>query len=309
LKLAPYAGKSMKTGKTNMPPCVLVPGTVLLDIYAESGQRFLGGAEFNFAYHVHQLLGGLDFVARVGDDDNGRFILAELERRGFPVSLIQQDAHKPTKTVVVKKDAENKPTYCIPDDVAAEYLDFPPIAPAAYDLVYFGTTLQHGAQSRATLRRILAQSRGIKFCDLNLRPPKYTPEVVAYSLQICDFLKLNHEELEVISGIFDLSGSREERVTLLAQRFDLEGICLTLAEQGSVFWQDGKFYEKKLPAGTVVDTVGAGDAFSAVLAMGLLKAWEPVKMLDRASELAAAVCQIRGAVPEDKGFYSRFLWP
>ncbi len=290
---------------------VLVPGTVLLDIYADTGERFLGGAEFNFAYHVHHLMGGLDFVARVGEDEAGCFILNELACREFPTHLIQRDAHKPTKTVRVTKNEKNEPIYCIANDVASEYLDTPPLTPediAGYALVYFGTTLQYAEQSRGTLRRILEQSRGIRFCDLNLRPPKYTPEVVEYSLRTCDFLKINHEELDVVSSLFGLSGSTQEaRVSQLSQRFQIPGICLTLAEQGSVIYRAGCFWKKTLPPTTVVDTVGAGDAFSACLAIGLLQGWDPARILDQASGLAAAVCQIRGAVPEDRGFYKNFI--
>ncbi|NTV52713.1 MAG: carbohydrate kinase [Candidatus Firestonebacteria bacterium] len=293
-----------------MSPRVLVPGSVLLDIYADTGARFLGGAEFNFAYHVHQLGMPLDFLARVGDDETGRFILTELSRRGFPTAGIQTDPVKPSKTVVVQKNSLGQPSYCIPVNVASEYLEFPAWAPGeleAYDLVYFGTSLQHGLQSRTTLRRLLAQSRGIKFCDLNLRPPRYTEETVAYSLQICDFLKLNHEELDVVARLFDLAGNPRERLSALARRFDLDGICLTLAEQGSLLLQGGRFYEKRLLPTTVVDTVGAGDAFSAMLVVGLLQGWAPEKLLEQASDLAAAVCQIQGAVSAEKEFYQAFV--
>jgi fructokinase len=293
-----------------MTPRILVPGTVLLDIYADSGARFLGGAEFNFAYHVHRLGGSVDFVARVGEDENGRTILSELARRGFPTAFIQKDTVKPTKTVMVQKDSNNQPAYIIPEDVASEYLDFPALPGGAletYDLVYFGTTLQHGTRSRSTLRRLLAQSRGIKFCDLNLRPPRYTPEVVTYCLETCDFLKLNHEELEVVSGLGGLSGSREDRLAALAQRFNISGICLTLAEQGSLLFRGGRVYAQKPSPAAVLDTVGAGDAFSAMLVLGLLRGWEPEKMLAQASALAGAVCQIHGAVPAEDGFYELFL--
>ncbi len=290
---------------------ILVPGTVLVDKYADTGECFLGGAEFNFAHHVHQLMGGLDFVARVGEDENGQFILKELAHRGFPTHLIQVDAHKPTKTVTITKNDKNEPVYDIASNVASEYLEFPKLSTdeiADYALVYFGTTLQYAEKSRNTLRRILKQSQGIGFCDLNLRPGKYTPEVLEYSLHACDFLKINHEELDVISELFDLKApDLEARVLELSTRFDIPGICVTRAEQGSVLYRNRRFWQKSLAPITVVDTVGAGDAFSACLAIGLLQRWDSQTMLDRASELAGAICQLRGAVPGENAFYLPFI--
>ncbi len=288
---------------------ILVPGTVLLDIYADTGEKFLGGAEFNFAHHVHFLAGGVDFVARVGQDEAGRFILDELSHRRFPAALIQSDQVKSTKTVLIRKDERNQPVYEIAQDVASEFLDDPPLSPAelaAYDLVYFGTTLQHGEKSRATLRRLLSRCPGIKFCDLNLRPPTYTRESVEYSLRICDFLKINQEELGVLSDWFGLSGNQEEKITRLSGAFNIPGICLTRSELGSLLFYHGRFQAKSLAPVSVLDTVGAGDGFSACLAIGLLREWPEDKILDFASDFAVAVCRMRGAVPADPDFYRPF---
>ncbi len=289
------------------PFAVLVPGSVLLDHYADTGEKFLGGAEFNFAHHLHHLLGGVDFAARIGRDEAGAYIQEELRRRDFPAGLLQTDPSKPTKTVLVRNAGSGGPTFLIPDDVASEFLEFPPLAPErlkAYDLVYFGTTLQHGAASRATLRALLDQCSGLKFCDLNLRPPKYTGEIVRWSLQACDALKINQEELDALTEMFGLLGTREEKLRVLSEEFYIPEICLTLGPRGSLYFRRGHFDLHKAPPVKVVDTVGAGDAFSAGLAVGMLEDWEPQRTLDFASELAGAVCAFRGAVPERPDFYA-----
>ncbi|MBN1594619.1 hypothetical protein JW933_01705 [candidate division FCPU426 bacterium] len=285
---------------------ILVPGSVVLDVYEDTGKRYLGGAEFNFAYHMHHLLGGVDFIARLGQDEAGRHILSECTQRGFPVKGMQTDPVKPTKTVRIQKDANNEPIFFIPDDVATEYLDYPPLTDAdiaAYHLVYFGTTLQHGAKSRSTLRALLDKCRGVKFCDLNLRSGKYTRETIAYSLHTCDFLKLNHEELETASDLFSLTGCQETRILKLKNAFNLSGVCLTLAAKGSLLATGNQLARQSGKKCSVLDTVGAGDAFSACLAVGLLQQLAASDMLALAADFATAVCNIQGAVPADASFY------
>ncbi len=288
-------------------PKVLVPGSVLLDHYADSGRRFLGGACFNFAYHMHHLLGNVDFLSRVGHDDAGQFILTELERRHFPTHLIQKDLHKPTKTVQVRKDDHHEPYYLISRDVATDYLEMPGLTDTqlkAYQLVYFGTTIQSAPRSRATVRQLLAQTSGLTLCDINLRPGQYTPETIANALHTCSALKLNHQELESIARLYALQGTLEEQLYQLARRFAIPSICLTMAAEGSLLYQDRAFSQGSATPGPVRDTVGAGDAFSAIYALGLLLGWPPSTMLDLASRFAYAICTIEGAVPAGPDFYA-----
>jgi fructokinase len=285
----------------------LVPGSVLLDIYLDSGQQYLGGAEFNFAYHLHFLLGSVDFLGRIGSDKEGKYIWYELARRKFPYQYIQVDPEKRTKTVQVQKNRNNEPAFIIPTNVASEFLEYPPLSDdrlAAYELVYFGTTLQHGLKSRQTLRSLLSKSQGTKFCDLNLRPQKYTPETIEYSLRTCNFLKINHEELDVISDLFHFSGGREEKVLYIAQKFKISSICVTMAERGSIFYQSGNFSKRSISTSKIIDTVGAGDGFSACLVIGLLQGWSPIQTLEFASDFAGAICQLQGALPTRPEFYS-----
>lgn len=288
---------------------ILVPGTVLLDIYEDTRTTCLGGAEFNFAYHAHQLCGNVDFLGRVGRDVPGRLILGELKRRKFPVRFIQSDPDKPTKTVLIRKNARQEPVYLIAVNTASEHLADPGLSRkelAAYGLIYFGTTLQRGPQSRDILRGLLARCDGSKFCDINLRADQYTRETVEYSLRTCDILKLNHEELKCLARMFRLTGGTEERLEKLSRRFSIPVICLTQAKKDSLLYRDGVLTSRVPPPCRVVDTVGAGDGFSACLAVGLLRGWDSDRLLDFAGRFAAAICGINGAVPADADFYLPF---
>jgi len=291
-------------------PRILVPGTVLLDIYEDTGMTFLGGAEFNYACHLHHLGAAIEFIARVGKDQVGQRILEELTSRRFPIHGIQTDERKPSKTVRVRRNDKNEPFYMIQSDVASEYLVNPEIEDAAladYALIYFGTTLQHGTQSRDTLRALLRRFQGWKFCDLNLRPGKYTPEIVDFSLHACDILKINHEELGVISQLAGITGDEPTRLLRVSRDYNIPTICLTKAHEGSMLLHQGLLHRKHLAPCSVIDTVGAGDGFSACITLGLLCRWPPQAILDFASDFAAAICQIQGAVPANPSFYDPFL--
>lgn len=285
---------------------ILVIGSVLLDHYISENKHYLGGACFNFAYHIHQLIGRLDFISRIGQDQAGAIIKEELTRRGFPTALIQYDRYKPTKTVQVIKNASNEPHYIIASDVATEYLDAPALAATDienYQLIYFGTTIQNGLKSRATMRQLAEQGRHIKFCDINLRPGKYHADTIDYTLRLCNALKINHEELEVLSFQYDLSGDDPDKLLAISQRFMIPSICLTKAENGSLLYHQQQFSSHASRSLSVIDSVGAGDAFAAMYAIGLIRGWSAEQIVSVATDFASAICQIQGAVPEQIDFY------
>ena len=79
---------------------------------------------------------------------------------------------------------------------------------------------------------------------------------------------------------------------------------ITKGDKGSeLYTKDGSFHSKTNRVSSIIDTVGAGDAYSAMLAAGILKGWEPARMLSTASMFALRICEIRGAIPESREFY------
>jgi fructokinase len=131
-----------------------------------------------------------------------------------------------------------------------------------------------------------------------------------WSLQHADIVKANDTELERIVELIDLEGtSPEEQAKALVQRYQLDGLLITRGEAGS--WWIDNFGEQTVmatdPVAGIRDTVGAGDAFSAIFMLGLLHNWTIPATLRRAQHFAGAICQIRGAVPEHDDFYRPFL--
>ena len=134
--------------------------------------------------------------------------------------------------------------------------------------------------------------------------PFVSADVIRESMGMADVLKLNEDELPDLAAQFGLEGTAEDQVRVLAQRFDLPVVVLTLGELGSCLLRDGEWSREPARPVKVVDTVGAGDAFTAVLVMGLLKGWATPQLLERATDVAAYVCTQAGATPdlESAGF-------
>lgn len=294
---------------------ILSIGEILFDMFPRG--RRLGGAPFNFAFHLHHLDGPVRFLSRIGDDAEGRAILGFLEAQGFPTGDLQLDRVNPTGRVAVTLDEAGSPQFDILTGMAYDALE-PTPAIAAYvaggcRLVYFGSLIQRTRRGAGTVQRILAQRSAGTQClfDVNLRPGCYTAGILRDSLRAADVLKLNAEELARLGAMEALEGGVDDRVAALQERFAIETVALTRGAEGSSLFVGGTRYDAQPPAEVVVkDTVGAGDAFAAVLAMGVLRSWPAARTLARATRLAAAICGIDGAVPSDPAFYDRFRpWP
>lgn len=285
-------------------------GEVLYDVFPS--YRRMGGAPFNFAYHVHSFGLSAMMISRVGDDRDGRGILDSI-KNGLDPASIQRDPVHETGKVLVETDEQGIPDFDIVENVAYDYIEFDESVKKAIslkpDLIYFGTLAQRNSTSRRTLDKILSQtSSSNRVYDMNLRQDYFTQEIVSRSLQACSLVKLNDDELQTCKSLFERSDPDESFVHFLMERFDLEWVCLTKGEKGSeLFHKSEHFATVKVPEVNVVDTVGAGDAYTSILALGILNKWPSEAILDRATEFAGAICAIEGAIPQDPRFYDPYL--
>jgi fructokinase len=168
------------------------------------------------------------------------------------------------------------------------------------DAVCFGTLAQRSAASCAAIHACLRAVRpdALRILDLNLRAPFWTVDVIFASLAAANVLKLNESEWEVLCGIAGLMPSLEVALPQLALRYNLGAVALTLGARGSLLWHRGALHHRSADPVSVVDTIGAGDSYAAVLALGLLGGMEPQVMLAHAHRVAAYVCTQPGASPE-----------
>ena len=284
-----------------MKPVVLGIGELLWDLLPAGPQ--VGGAPANFARHAQALGAAAHVVARVGDDQLGRGLVENLLEAGLAVDGIQIDTIHPTGTVTVAVDAGGQPNFTIHENVAWDHLE---ATPAALDLarkadaLCFGSLAQRSGASRAAIRQLIAAapSHALRIFDMNLRQQFYDAEILRESLDRADVCKLNDAELPVAARLLECEGDSEESLLEnLRVRHGLHLVVCTRGGRGSLLLGQGTRCDHPGVSATVRDTVGAGDAFTAVVAMGLLRN-RPLEEISRAAnEIAAFVCSRDGATP------------
>jgi fructokinase len=282
----------------------LVFGEVLFDVMPD-GDRVLGGAPFNVAWHLEAF--GLRplMVTRVGSDQSGDEVLTAMESWGMDTSGVQRDGIHPTGQVEVELE-NGEPTFHILPDRAYDHLDGESAAQLmdgeTYSFLYHGSLILRGQVSRAALGRLKNASDLPVFIDVNLRDPWWKREDVLASVGEARWVKLNEVELELLAGASDVEAAEAFRFA-----HELDTVIVTRGKRGAIVVDAGGTFEAVPPAVVeVVDTVGAGDAFSAMIILGLSVGWSTERTLERALEFAAAVCAVPGATTRDHRLYTRF---
>jgi fructokinase len=303
-------------------------GEILWDLLPEGKQ--LGGAPANFAYHARALGAEAAPITRVGNDALGREILEVLSALGEPTHFVQVDESAPTGTVTVEMLADGGHRFTIHEGVAWDNItadDANLALASAADAICFGTLAQRSQISRRAVQEIVAASRpesiylgtpaeqnpivrravqevaaatrpnALRIFDINLRQHFYSKEVIEQSLRLANALKLNHEELPVVADMFGLTGAPAAQLNELAERFDLCLAALTRGGDGSLLLAGGRISDHPGIPVEVVDSIGAGDAFTAAMALGWLAGWDLDVINQRANEVASYVCGRPGATP------------
>lgn len=285
-------------------PNILSCGEVLWDLFPD-GPRF-GGAPANFACHAARLGAGVSLLSAVGADERGEAAVAQLRKFGVDTALVQRRTDAPTGAVTVTLDQAGKPTFRIEPDAAWDRVGLTTEAKAAaeqMDAVYFGTLGQRGAVSRGTMRHILERARARdlpRVLDVNLRRPFYDAKLIAESIGLASVLKLSSDELVEVAQASHvaLAGDAADTLRALLTCHRLCLVAMTCGADGAVLVSPRETIRQPGIPVVVRDTVGAGDAFTAALTIGLLRG-EPLAAVARnACELAAATCTHAGALPE-----------
>jgi fructokinase len=290
---------------------ILVIGEILFDVFPN--YRRLGGAPFNFAYHLKNFGFNVRFISRVGMDDAGREILHKLELARFDLDDIQVDDVRPTGSVNVRLDKSGAPQFDIIAEVAYDYIEFIPKYHSdlieGARLIYFGTLVQRSEAGCENLQAFISRnsSETLNFYDINLRPGCYNNTIIEKSLLKTDILKLNTDELGKLKQILSKKTDNDRFVHHLMETHSISTVSLTKGDLGSeLFTNQGCFSSQPAEAIKVVDSVGAGDAYAAMSAAGMLKNWQPQEILNRASLFSSRICEIKGAIPDSASFYEPF---
>lgn len=283
---------------------ITIFGEALYDCFPD-GSRILGGAPFNVAWHLQGLAAEPLFVSRVGRDSAGSALLAAMQNQGMRQNGVEIDADRPTGSVAVSID-HGQPSYHILEQQAYDYIAAAELPIGGESgLLYHGSLALRHRVSRASFEQIKRQWRGRVFFDVNLRAPWWQADDVYQWIAGADWLKLNDEELALL---LPEGHAIDNKLRLLQQRYDLQCVVVTRGEHGALALTDRGEYVEVKPARSVavVDTVGAGDAFAAVLLLGIARGWPLTLTLERAQDFASAIVGQRGATVRDPEFYRRF---
>jgi fructokinase len=283
-------------------PLAVGLGEVLWDLLPAGKQ--LGGAPANFAYHAQALGAKSSIVSAVGRDDRGVELRRQLLALNLDLTGLCIEAKHPTGIVSVEVGAAGVPTYTIHEDVAWDYIRTSPQIDdlaARTDVVCFGSLAQRAEISRNTIRKFLTSMRpeSLRIFDINLRQNFYNETIVRESLAASNVLKLNDAEWPIVIQLLSLPSEEPAAIAALFAQFKLKLIALTRGSAGSSLWwpdQPPSHHAGFTPA-QLVDTVGAGDAFTAAVAMGLLKNRSLDQINESANRLASYVCTQAGATP------------
>lgn len=286
---------------SSLPLQITGLGEILWDLLPSGPQ--LGGAPANFAYHAHALGAQSHIISRIGQDPLATQTLSKLAQLGLNTTGIQSDPNLPTGTVTVQIDPNGQPHYTIHQPVAWDAIQ---ATPSAMEIVRhsnalcFGTLAQRDPRSKTSLQTLIqtASPSTLRILDVNLRQNDFSREIIHQSLQLANVLKINDAELPVLAAMFNLTGTPTKQLHYLASTYHLNCVALTRGAQGSLLLAQNEISNHPGLPTQVADTIGAGDAFTAALAIGLLSK-DPLEIINqRANTLAAYVASQHGATPE-----------
>ncbi len=287
-------------------------GEVLFDHFPD-GSRVLGGAPFNVAWHLRGFGSNPLVISAVGDDSEGREILERMTSWDLTTEGMQSDAEHPTGHVTAKI-VEGSNQYQIEPDQAWDFIQASPALRTASEepvgLLYHGTLALRSPESWNAIRTLRERLDAPSFIDFNLRDPWWTQERIDWCLSTGHWVKLSDGELgELTSRPVSSFEQCRDAALRLAEERDIQGVIITRGAEGalSVVGKKDVYEAAAPPIENLVDTVGAGDAFSAVMCLGLLQGWRHETALERAAAFAADLCGIRGATTTDFSLYERHL--
>ncbi len=296
------------TAETERP---VVFGEVLFDVFP-GGESVLGGAPFNVAWHLQGF--GLEpvFISRIGMDANGEKVLEQMQAWGMETTGMQWDRLHPTGRVEVGL-SNGQPSFTILPEQAYDYID-PELASRTlagnnYSLLYHGSLINRSTASREALIQLHEKVGLPVFLDINLRSPWWDISLINKQLSTARWAKMNDDELVRIASDGKNNGNTlEQTARQLCLEHHLETLLITCGAKGAFLVEKGQasVFRQAIKVPDLVDTVGAGDAFSAVMMIALIRQWPPDLALGRAGEFAAEICGRRGATLPDKEIYQQY---
>ncbi|MCC6288197.1 MAG: carbohydrate kinase [Chitinophagaceae bacterium] len=272
-------------------------GEVLFDVLPHEIKA--GGAPMNVAYHLTMLGQPTALISRVGNDDRGKALTTILEGKKLLLDYIQADEAHPTGIVVAVPDAAGDMKYDIQQEAAWDFIELKAqhetlVKNAAYFI--FGSLITRNSVSRNTLFNLM-DIPVTRVFDVNLRSPFIDQKTLEYQFSKADILKMNEEELDLITGWYVQFKTIEDKIRFLQNRFQIPDIIITRGAKGAIINSHDNFYYHDGYSIRVADTVGSGDSFVAGYLSGIINHKPPEEALQFACALGAYVATQTGGCP------------
>jgi len=284
----------------NKKPIIAGIGELLWDCLPSGKQ--LGGAPCNFAFHAMQAGCEGIVVSAIGKDALGTELKHVIHHLGLSNQYIQENEF-PTSTVTVELNENGHPNYTIHENVAWDHIrwnkDMEQLA-KKLDAVCFGSLAQRNTESEHSIESFISALKPdcLKVFDINLRQNFYSEANIINSLTISDVLKLNEDELPIVTKYLRFNGNLESQIDQLIKKFNLKYVVYTMGSNGSIIKSAKESSSAEVPIIQVADTVGAGDAFTAIFIAGILRGIPLKEIHKKATEIAAYICTQKGATPK-----------
>jgi fructokinase len=285
---------------------LVIFGEALFDCFS-SHEQVLGGAPFNIAWHLQALKSDVRFLTRVGNDELGDMIVEAMLDWAMDLSSVQIDDEYPTGRVEVNI-IDNEPHYTISPNVAYDFIkaDDHITSLDSECLLYHGTLALRNTVSRQTLTSLSSRPNLSVFLDVNFRDPWWSVEETHHYLHTARWTKLNHHELIALG--YDAVDIQQDMLKF-RKKFGLDHLIVTRGEAGAIVCDQDDQFHQCVPdkASHIIDTVGAGDAFTSMYIHGLALGWPIPQILSLAQQFASQTLSIRGATTTNPEFYKSFI--
>jgi fructokinase len=261
-----------------------------------------GGSPFNILTHLQKLKKRAVLISRIGNDDAGKDLVHELKERRMMMDFCQVDGQHITGVQNIVPQTSIKMFYEIVYPAAWDFIEFKPnFIPLVSNADYFvfGSVCTRNAQSRNTLFELLKYAK-TKVFDLNIRAPHYNRMVIERLLHQTNILKLNINELEILSGWYGEYFDEFSAILMLKHKFNIQTIVVTKGADGAIMNMGNKFYNHPGYKVQIADTLGSSDSFLAAFLSKLIDGSLPAEILDFTCALSSTITARAGAMPEYK---------
>lgn len=286
-----------------------IVGAVFWDIF-EDGYRCIGGSGLNVAWHLQGLGQSSYFISKVGQDENGRILKADIEKWGISTHLIQSDPEYPTGTLTIYYHENGLPDFVSPPLMAFDFIDYD----KSFDQIPNSSILYHDSyilrspKTRQTVETFKQKGLPV-FMDINLRDPYWTDELLDHWVQDLSFFKISDQEFGKFMKVSPLGFEKDvPALQKILKDRNIKTILYTCGELGSMcITQNDVVIQKPNQIFDRHNTVGAGDAYCAGFLFSALNGKSNKDGLAFATKLAEKICTIQGASSPDQSFYTDLL--